>query len=551
MPKVKKGLNDLQTVCPEIAREWHPTKNGDLKPSDVSYGSSKKVWWLCKLGHPWEDTVAHRKQGRKCPYCSGKKVLIGFNDLATTRPDLASEWHPTKNGTLKPTDFTKGSEKKVWWICPRGHEYPARISNRTHGRGCSVCNREKNTSFPEQAIFYYLSKYLKCYNREIVFGHEADIYLPELKTVIEYDGNLYHQGEEAKRREEEKDSCFKSHGLTIVRVKERRTMPEIEVKDNIIFYKIDSEHTFLPLVLKEIFKMMSISKPISFDLDKDKPYIYESFLTYEKENSIATKNPELLKEWHPIKNGSLKPEYLRSTSSKTVWWLCPKCGYEWPKQVYKRTSGTGCPVCAGRVVKKGYNDLATLRPDLAKEWDYSQNGDLTPSDVTLHASNTVNWKCDKCHGSYPSTVNNRSNGYGCPFCAGQKVLKGFNDLETRYPELARQFSIEKNKVKPSEVYGGGSKEYFWICPQCGKPFKARIDHKIDGLYSLCKQCTGEKKSKIFGIPVMLVETGQIFSGSGEAARFLGKPSLQANINYCCQGKRKTAGGYHWIRVEKH
>lgn len=110
-------VNDLATKRPDLAAEWHPTKNGDLKPEDVTYGSGKKVWWLCSCGHEWEAAINNRVKGNGCPYCSNRILMKGLNDLASVRPDLAAEWHPTKNGGLKPEDVTAGSSKKVWWKC--------------------------------------------------------------------------------------------------------------------------------------------------------------------------------------------------------------------------------------------------------------------------------------------------------------------------------------------------------------------------------------------------------------------------------------------------
>lgn len=123
------GFNDLATVLPELAAEWHPTKNGRLTPQDVTAGSSKMVWWLLPYDDPntgkhfdfeWYTMVAHRKNGCGCPYLSNKnpKVWIGFNDLATTDPELAAEWHPTKNGDLSPQQVSSNSNKKVWWLLP-------------------------------------------------------------------------------------------------------------------------------------------------------------------------------------------------------------------------------------------------------------------------------------------------------------------------------------------------------------------------------------------------------------------------------------------------
>ena len=71
------------------------------------------------------------------------KLIKGVNDLATLRPDLAAQWHPTKNGDLKPTDVTSGSGRKVLWICPLGHEWQAVIYSRVKGNGCPICASNK------------------------------------------------------------------------------------------------------------------------------------------------------------------------------------------------------------------------------------------------------------------------------------------------------------------------------------------------------------------------------------------------------------------------
>ena len=144
--KVLAGFNDLTTVNPELASEWHPTKNGDLKPTQLTVSSHKKVWWICKRGHEWQATVNDRTNKSRphgCPICAGQKVLAGFNDLATVNPELALEWHPTKNGNLKPSDVTVSSGRKVWWMCKHGHEWEAVIYNRTrkyHPCGCPICS---------------------------------------------------------------------------------------------------------------------------------------------------------------------------------------------------------------------------------------------------------------------------------------------------------------------------------------------------------------------------------------------------------------------------
>jgi hypothetical protein len=140
--RVVVGDNDLATVSPDIADEWHPEKNGDLTPQMVTAGSNKTVWWICNKGHEYQMMIGHRTgKDRGCPYCAGRKVLAGFNDLATKFPMIAAEWHPTLNGDLTPQMVTIGSNKKVWWQCVEGHVWKAAIYSRTgKGKcGCPVC----------------------------------------------------------------------------------------------------------------------------------------------------------------------------------------------------------------------------------------------------------------------------------------------------------------------------------------------------------------------------------------------------------------------------
>lgn len=131
--------NSLQSVNPKLAKEWHPTKNGNLTPNDVTPGSHKKVWWLCEKGHDWKAKIYSRHGGGGCPYCSGLRVS-DTDCLQTMNRSLAQEWHPTKNGTLTPKDVRQWSRKKVWWICSKGHEWESTVANRSKGNGCPYCS---------------------------------------------------------------------------------------------------------------------------------------------------------------------------------------------------------------------------------------------------------------------------------------------------------------------------------------------------------------------------------------------------------------------------
>ena len=126
--------------CMELFAQWDRRANLPLTPETIPYGSTKKVWWQCEKGHRWQVTVNNRTSSHTdCPYCSGRAAWPGETDLASRFPDLAREWHPTKNLPLTPDQVLPGSEKKVWWQCSLGHEWRATIHSRTDGCGCPVC----------------------------------------------------------------------------------------------------------------------------------------------------------------------------------------------------------------------------------------------------------------------------------------------------------------------------------------------------------------------------------------------------------------------------
>lgn len=135
---VLPGFNDLETLFPDVAKEWSP-RNLPERPSQVTAFRNKKKWWRCEYGHEWYTLISTRSAGSKCPYCSGISLLKGFNDLATLHPLLAMEWSE-KNGDLRPDTVNEKSTKNVWWKCSTcGNEYKAVIKARVHGLKCPVC----------------------------------------------------------------------------------------------------------------------------------------------------------------------------------------------------------------------------------------------------------------------------------------------------------------------------------------------------------------------------------------------------------------------------
>ena len=482
--KVLVGYNDLQTVNESLAEEWNYEKNGELMPEHFVANSKTRVWWKCCNGHEWQATIINRNRNFGCPYCSGQKVLVGYNDLQALNPKLANEWNYEKNGSLRPEHFTVNSGKKVWWKCKKGHEWQAVIAGRNSGTGCPTCSSERHTSFQEYAIVYYLRKYgleiIQSYKEN---GYELDVYVPSKKIAIEYDGYYWHK--DKKTQDLEKNYKCKKDGIVLYRIREGLQV----LNDSSIDYVVQENIEELSKTLADILgKIIGIN--IDVDLKRDFIEI-ENLREYtEKENSFLFSNPKKAEEWNYEKNGSLRPEHFTSNSGKKVWWKCKK-GHEWQAVIAHRNRGRGCPYCSGYYVVKGENDLQTVNFTLAMEWDLEKNNRLTPAEVSANSGKKVWWKCSEGH-EWQATIGNRSKGRGCPYCSGRKVLVGYNDLQTVNESLAEEWNYEKNKsFTPSQVSTGSNKKAWWKCRYCGNEWEARIASRNIG--QGCPKCARARK----------------------------------------------------------
>ena len=216
--KVLEGYNDLATTNPELLKEWDYEKN-TINPKEISSGSGINAWWKCEKGHSWKCIIANRTNGRKrgCPYCVNKKILKGYNDLATTNPELLKEWNYDKN-KIKPDEIIAGTMKKAWWKCEKGHEWYASIVSRTKNHNCPICNSSKQTSISEKSIVYYLSKAKIDLEENYKIGKkELDIFIPMLNIGIEYDGQYFHKS--IKKDIDKNKLCEKKKRTRITTIK--------------------------------------------------------------------------------------------------------------------------------------------------------------------------------------------------------------------------------------------------------------------------------------------------------------------------------------------
>ena len=261
----------------QLMAEWNWEKNNELGiyPYETTSRSGKKVWWTCSKGHSFDAIVANRSNGKGCPYCSGHKVLSGVNDLATLYPYIAKEWDTEKNGDLLPTMVSAGSGKKVWWRCRKGHEWQSLINSRTlQHTGCPSCRLEQQTSFPEQAILFYCSQVTHAESRNMNFGKEIDIYLPEYKTGIEYNGIFWHKSKNDSDRK--KVDFFANKNIRIVTIAEGERN---NVYGDIIEYVYNSSNKdSLNWAIQRLFELIGLSE-VNIDIISDASKIYDQYIT--------------------------------------------------------------------------------------------------------------------------------------------------------------------------------------------------------------------------------------------------------------------------------
>ena len=405
--------NDLASNFPKLVAEWDLGRNAPLTPQSVKFGSKAKVWWICNLGHSWSASINSRTTGVGCPVCANRKILKGFNDLATTHPELAEEFDHNLNLEISVFEISAGSSKHVWWLCHQGHSWKAKIANRKFGRGCPVCS-----------------------NQSIVPGVNDLLTIhPLLKDEWDYELN-------------------KPFDVSLVAPK----------SGSMFWWKCQKGHNWKASPLERSNGRgcaVCANRQVQLGV-----------------NNLGATNPELLEEWDFSKNKGIDPSLITAGYGKLVSWKCRK-GHTWKATPINRRRGTNCPECPWQKAVAGENDLATTHPSLALQWDFSRNLEDSPQTVTFGSPRSFWWVCDQGH-SWKALLESRVRGKtSCPVCKNQRVLKGFNDLQSTHPSLASQWNAHLNSKTPDQVLAGTPQNFWWTC-ESGHTWKASPVNRARG-----------------------------------------------------------------------
>lgn len=453
--------------------EWHPSKNGDLKPSDVSSGSNKRVWWKCPRGidHEWQAMVIKRARGNGCPYCSGHKVAKSTS-LGSLRPEIAKEWHPTKNGMLTPYDVSIGSGKKIWWICSvdSTHEWDAFINNRKKGSSCPICKNKKTIR----------SNSLGNLNKALAaeWHTSKNGLLTPYNVTPGSNKKVWWQCKKNKTHEWRTAVNFRSKGTGCPHCGFSTSRPELRLYAELKTIFSSTQHRAIVSGHEVDIYIPEIGVGIEYDgefwhrgkrqNDKQKNEALKEhvFLIRVRERGLSKINDidiqlteievsiDIVKS---ILDLTIRRKCIANPATLTKVNNYLKCNAWIAADEYKK-------LLAEKSQVPFESSISHLFPELTKQWHPKKNHPLLPKNFTAGSQHRVWWKCNKGNDhEWEASIYERTSGNGCSICSNKKIVTS-NSLATLAPELAAEWNYEKNKgVTPNDVGLGSNKKFWWKC----------------------------------------------------------------------------------------
>ena len=499
--RIIPGYNSLKAKYPSLVEsEWDYDKN-EVLPEHIAPHANKNVWWLCKYGHSYQSSPNNKlNDSGNCPYCSHQKVSIETS-LQAQYPEIAKEWHPTKN-VLGADQVLPYSSREAWWKCSIcGHEFKKIIYHRLQSPfGCKQCNKGRQTSVSEQIIYKFLLEYFPDAKNsyKINKNTDLDIYLPSVNIGIEYDGVRYHKNKCYK--DIEKSKRILSHGIRLIRIRENGCPPFILEDCKLITVDCNFKglKEILPTLLNNIAEITANKYYFKeFDFNNHLRDLKAEFsnLPYEKSleyylKEINNNITPLVAIWDTTLNGKLTPRQVSPKSTVEVYWRCPNNPdhKSWIAPVHSVVNGYGCKICSKRQRYTTQEWIEQARKVHSLKYNYTRAN-------YIDSNSLIEIECS-IHGYFSVLAGQHLSGRGCPYCAGQAFhIK--DSLINKCPELIKEWDSEKNR----EIYGAtientsyhDGRLFYWHCNN-GKPhsFTATIWSRLKG--SKCAVCHGKQVS---------------------------------------------------------
>lgn len=419
---------------PKIAAEFDSARNGGLSPKEVHKGSGKRFFWKCQFGHSFQQRVAERTgRGYGCPVCSGLVVWPGKTDLATKFPQVADWWDHDRN-LSSPSEVMPSTTSKFWWKCPRGHSFDLPAAKMTSRFSCPVCSGKRivagvndlatanpelaaewspnNSGRPEEVGAGSSKKVLWVCNE----GHEFAQVINN--RTAHGQGCPYCAGQKAIPGKNDLETIAPKllgewHPEKNLPKLPAELMPGSHFK---AWWRCRRGHEWKTTVYNRAIGLYGC------------PYCLGR-LVIPGETDLASLHPGLAQEWDYSRN-SKGPDEVHPSAHGKFWWICPE-KHSFQSEAYARVAGNGCPICSGKKVESGFNDIATTNPELLDWWDYEKN-DKGPECFSAGSRKRAWWTCPEGH-RFESSIGNMA---GNPRCAGCAEY-GFNPEKDGYLYLLR------------------------------------------------------------------------------------------------------------------
>jgi hypothetical protein len=421
----------LAARFPKVAAEWHPARNGHLRPEDVTPTSGRRVCWQCRRDpdHVWQTAVSKRTtRGQGCPFCGGYRVTPA-SSLAGRYPAVAAEWHPSKNGKLRPDKVSAKSGRRVWWRCAHNvkHTWRTSVRHRTGSEsGCPRCYKDRLADRAAQR------------QRELAARPRPPrrVRRPAVTLAAAFPA-LAAQWHPTKNG----TLTASDIGAHVARS---------------VWWScaVAADHQWHASIMTRTVRAQIC------------PFCADRRLSVT--NSLAARFPELVAEWHPKRNRGRKPSEVRWNDSDRAWWRCAKNGkHVFRMEIATRARGGGCPFCAGSRVAKN-RSASKLRWTAALEWDRERNAACDVDSVRSNSSEVVWWRCqrDPSHRWQTEVRERRKKGQGgCPFCTSS-TLPRLRTLAARNPRIAAEWHPTRNgALRPDQVSANSRRRVSWKCPE--------------------------------------------------------------------------------------
>ncbi len=496
-----EGYNDLLTTHPDLAKEWSP--NNKTEPTAYRKNSRSYALWICpNCQGEYSAEIRTRELGdNACPFCKGRHILEGFNDLATTHPELAAEW--SSNNQYGPEAYKKTSLEYALWICPNCKgEYSSEIRGREIGdNACPYCKgirtlkgfNDLATSHPELAVEWSPENEGPPENFRKTEVFRALWICPQCNAQY---------GARICDRVEGVNACPYCRGIRV-----QKGINDLVTTHPDLIKEWSPNNEYLPETYQKASGDYVLwicpncrgeysSKIQTRAIGDDSCPFCKGIRVLKGFNDFATTHPELVAEWSD--NNTLPAYTFFKSSYESVLWNCPRCGGEYRAQIREREVGDdACPYCRGKHVLKGFNDLVTTHPELVAEW--SPNNESSPEEYYKAASAYALWNCPRCGGEYRAQIREREAGDdACPYCIGKRVLKGFNDLVTTHPELVEEWAFPENAllgIRPDSVMKSDMRKVWWRCNDCKRKYYMSIRERLlkeKRGFTTCTYCRGRR-----------------------------------------------------------